>query len=278
MKKYNTFLLETKELWSGTTPIENSEIQNIIDKNCKNFSWDDTAILRSMGIPRQSYVIDPTQVNRKSLMNKNFYTLIMDNSKKWEKYPKRSKSLICSLGYKYWSGVFYRVIPFDNSKWGLCNRQDIWSDFIESKIKYEISVERIPNLIDYVYSKLKTRKFDLNDENWTKFKTQMNCFQKEVKRLKPVDLLFVKSLIKDTFGTSICDNIENENLLNILDDYFDPKENNIQLLDYKELINVEEKKARFDHGGRECWTDSTCLLVPINILDEKYKLIYENIQ
>ena len=41
------------------------------------------------------YYIDPKKGQpRVSKDTSNFYTLIMDNSKRWSKYPKRSQSLI----------------------------------------------------------------------------------------------------------------------------------------------------------------------------------------
>ena len=51
--------------------------------------------------------------------------MVIDNSKYWKDFPKRSRSLIC----RYNSSNYYRVIPLDGSIWGETNERDFWSSF-----------------------------------------------------------------------------------------------------------------------------------------------------
>ena len=73
----------------------------IVKKNCMKaynaYKNESSQIFR--GIDESSYscgYIDPKKGVRRSANTTNHYTLIMDNSSKWTKYPKRSQSIICS--------------------------------------------------------------------------------------------------------------------------------------------------------------------------------------
>lgn len=73
---------------------------------------------------------DPAKgVPRVSRNTTNHYTLIIDNSPKWKRYPQRSKSIICSTR----SGGFY-VFPEDKSRIGVCPSYDFWPSFEGSGI------------------------------------------------------------------------------------------------------------------------------------------------
>ena len=78
-------------------------------------------------------LIDPKKHTRDSANTYNYYTLINDNSPKWKKYPKRSKSIVCttdqSRAKEYGDGDVYVVFPFNGSKIGVCNADDYWVSF-----------------------------------------------------------------------------------------------------------------------------------------------------
>jgi len=68
---------------------------------------------------------------RKSANTQNYYTLVIDNSAEWAKFPKRSRSFICSVDISNASryGSAYAVFPYDYTKIGVCPDQDIWASF-----------------------------------------------------------------------------------------------------------------------------------------------------
>ena len=67
---------------------------------------------------------------RESRNTYNFYTLIIDHDPAWQKFPPRSKSLICSTTNDLMSyGKMRIVIPFDQTKFGVCDGPDIWYSF-----------------------------------------------------------------------------------------------------------------------------------------------------
>ena len=116
------------------------DIEGAIDTlntHCKNALWmleKNSPLYR--GDPRTRTtggfaIIDLTTSTRKSENTSNYYTEIFDNIPSMSKFPKRSKSLICSTdldraeGYSGNTAPFI-VIPFDDSKIGVVNEDDLW--------------------------------------------------------------------------------------------------------------------------------------------------------
>lgn len=79
------------------------------------------------------FISQPSKYERKSKLGAsgNVYTVLMDNLNSWQKFPKRSRSLICSTSGSTAKnyGQVYLVIPFDGAKWGVCPDEDIWNSF-----------------------------------------------------------------------------------------------------------------------------------------------------
>jgi len=75
---------------------------------------------------------DPRKYLRKSANTINFYNfLTSDVLKNWSKFPRRNKSLICSLSSFNASGYgeIYYVFPENGSTIGVCPAQDMWNSF-----------------------------------------------------------------------------------------------------------------------------------------------------
>ena len=105
-------------------------IEQYSPKTIKSFK--DVRIYRGVhNINVDPKYVDPTQFNRKSSSTSNFYTVIIDNSPAWSKYPKRSQSLVCSTNFEYASGYgkTYLVIPIDGVPIGVCSEDDFWGSF-----------------------------------------------------------------------------------------------------------------------------------------------------
>ena len=134
MKLYN-YLNEsrTKKL----SIYEDEQFDKIVQKKCSDivnrYKKGQDIILRGAKNNYDFAYIDPTKSTRKSAyaMN-NFYTLLMDELlPSWKNMPKRSKSVIATnnlnkaMGY----GMMYIVYPYNGSKIGICNEEDIWDSF-----------------------------------------------------------------------------------------------------------------------------------------------------
>jgi hypothetical protein len=113
MKKYNNFLLERND----TQMITEEKVIELL-KNCKHIDLDNPTIGRYCALLEDYYLIDPKKHDRRSANTQNYYTYIIDNSKDWEDFPKRSKSLICHG---------YAKIPPYYDQYIIKNNDDSWS-------------------------------------------------------------------------------------------------------------------------------------------------------
>ncbi len=139
------FLLEYNEYKNSTRSKELSkeDFLELLSNNCTQYSFDNTQIYRGVRSGRSIYsdrggkgdflYMNPVGKKRLSIENENIHTFCMDNLPVWKEYPKRSESLIgiTSLEGSKMYGEVYVVIPFDNSKIGVCPSYSIWSSFGE---------------------------------------------------------------------------------------------------------------------------------------------------
>jgi hypothetical protein len=111
---------------------------DLLNAHCKNALWmlhDDAPIWRGFSNPPNLMfqTIDTSKSERRSENTSNYYTAILDNNPKMAKYPKRSRSLICSMdrhdANAFASGNLgaFAIIPFDDAKIGAVNEADMWN-------------------------------------------------------------------------------------------------------------------------------------------------------
>ena len=207
-------------------------------------------------------ILDPkTSVPRKSANTLNYYTFIIDNSKKWSKYPKRSQSIICltdnkniMLDYNYW------VIPKNGAKIGEAPKSDMWFSF-DTDDTLDTLNESIKLLLNlpYIEDDVKT----ITDDNYFKIATRFNLYDfdsslSEFKKatlsfdrwFKDQDELSLSELKKNFSYTFFFKNWKGEPLYNYLDKLLDPKKNGFKI---KSITNLD--------NNREAWTDSKSLLI-----------------
>jgi hypothetical protein len=245
MKNYGNYILETsiKPIPTILEWYEKSGDKKILQElskedflelkmtYCKDWNKDDTKIFKGIDTNLSKYnYINPTIIQRKSANTSNISTLLFDNSPYNIKYPKRSKSLICTSNYNRATlyGDVYRVIPFDGAKIAVCPDYDFWYSF--RKIAEYGNIDDFNDLISFSY--------------YSNFITQINDTNYDI---------FIRQL------QNLCDKLKIENKYNFptdINDYFklfDAKSNDIDLYDYKEY-------AKLDLANNEVWTDSKCLL------------------
>ena len=249
MKNYGNYILETSikpipTVLDWYEESGNKKIQQELSKDdflelkntyCKDWNNNDTKIFKGINSDYSEYnYINPTIIERKSANTSNISTLLFDNSPYNIKYPKRSKSLICTSNYKratlykYFIGDVYRVIPFDGAKIAVCSNYDFWYSF--RKISEYENIAKFNDLVSLSYGS--NFLDNINDKNYD---------------------IFIKQL------QNLCDKLKIINTYNLpteINDYFklfDAKLNDINLYDYKEY-------AKLDLKNNEVWTDSKCLL------------------
>ena len=92
------------------------------------------------------FKVDPSQRERKSRSGYNYHTLLMDNLPEWSRFPKRSKSLICSTDQATAAGFAHSnfiVFPYDGAKFGICPKRDLQYSFkkFSSLADFEIRLQ-----------------------------------------------------------------------------------------------------------------------------------------
>ena len=123
------------------------ELIEIIRENCMGAIQSARAGVFIYRGTRSSYmggVFDPSQGERKSQNTSNYYTLLLDTNPANRGWPKRSQSFIASNrkskaeGYAYSSkgdGTLLWLLPFDDTKIGLVNEDDLWDLRVDFGIK-----------------------------------------------------------------------------------------------------------------------------------------------
>jgi len=235
---------------------------NFALKKCKISFFKESYAFRSLLSTSLFRITDPKKGEpRKSFNTQNYYTLIIDNSSKWKKYPKRSKSIICSAIF----GDYY-VLPIDGSKWGICPYWDFWVSFRDgSKIGSLPVFNECLELLAQDVLGLKTH-FDKN------IKVVKNVFEMIDKEKASNYELFLKKtkFIKgdDKFSFFLpYINKQNLKLYTFCEQLLDPAKNNFKIA----KVGINLKNMTDDV---EVWTDGVCLLVGTKIW-KKFKEVVE---
>jgi len=253
------------------TPIDIDECVDYVIKNCTDFINNPVLIKRRINAS-ESFKSVP--VERKSRDNRNYYTLLIDNSVNWEEYPKRRKCFCCTLikdenikmyndGVETHPSAYndFLVIPIDNSKWGVCSNSDIYHSF-----KFVPTLSYFFDTLSFLYYKfyldhirdddIKHMKTDIlqlqndlyknfvdfddlkNDKFWIDFDIAHYSYELEI-------------FLKKYWGGDLFDGIENE---------MNPNKNNFKIENYADL-----KKSYKDI---EVWTESPCVFIPFSSIDD----------
>jgi len=131
MISFKNYLVEDAML---PKPMPDEDIIKWCEKNANTYlKSGSSTIFRGMNsISGNGGIINTNDFTRKSRNTFNYYTTWLDNSPDWSKYPKRSKSYICSTSedttYGY-GETCYVIIPSDNLQIGVCSENDFWYSF-----------------------------------------------------------------------------------------------------------------------------------------------------
>jgi hypothetical protein len=221
-------------------------------------------ISRSSSNFKQFKIYTPKSHKRHSAHTENYYTEIMDNSKYWSEYPKRSTSIVASTSKEKAAayGILYHVIPIEeNAKLGVAPESDIWGSFefalekLDKLFKEELAIPTaIPDF---------THLAGLNNFLRTKFDLSKEADYQEMRKKIILNDKSFKLLDRDsTWNNSKFDYNKEEVLalqnkwgtfLNYIEYLLSPKWNGFEIKEYNSRVTLP-----YD---REVWTDSDCLLI-----------------
>lgn len=212
---------------------------DIIRRDCSQILQSGTAIYKGVrNIDPDTVLFNPAAGNRKSKNNANYYTLLIDNLPIWSKFPKRSKSLICtnSLDSALQYGSVYRVLPLNDAKFGICPTFDIWASFNISLKNQHVKINRI------FYS------VGINDDNYASFLKDILINKDKICQI----------MIEQGYPTLSDElkSVKNINgLIRMFQMWYNPVVNDFKLANNLTLSGV--------HGSVpiEVWTDSKCYMI-----------------
>lgn len=197
--------------------------------------------------------VKPKDFDRVSANTSNYYTMLLDNSKKWNKFPKRSKSLICGNQFKAAYGSMserYVVIPKDGSKIGICPTDDFWDAFHMTYTGSDMS-EFNQDLEWIIEAFGMNRPKDINT-----LRKQVKLIDSQVAQLDDMDgydAMRRQTRVNSTNDLWQMMKMKQWTLSEVLDYIIDPKENNFRLIDHPKNLPTGR--------SRECWTDGDSLLL-----------------
>lgn len=249
-----------------TEEISEKEVKKLLQTTHKE-AWDRrklAPIYRGISFKKPFGFVRPSQSERTSANTINVYTLLMDNLSSWSKFPKRSKSLICSTSrgraadYGY-SGGIYTVVPKNGAKIGVCPKYDIWDSFnimsIEGKPvtanAFNFMVRDMMSLVNREearYSSFDKSWFER--ATWGKFKAELDKLDKDRRKvleyIENEDPEYGGGLVK-FFGLDKT----NKKFIDIIEGMIDPVKNEFELKTTGDPLPV----------NKEVWTDADCVLI-----------------
>jgi len=220
-------------------PLEMDEFYKLLNSGdysdiLKNINNQKCLLFRGTLSDEPVAYIDPTKGKpRKSRNTTNEYTLLIDNLPEWKKFPKRSKSLICTTNPNDTEnyGSTKLILPKNGAKLGICSSDDFWDSFH--------IIQKELNVADMFTFNIQLRDIigQGMDGNW---KTLKNAIDK----WDVTDLPFIPDEWQDVIQ-------DNGTLMKALKYLLDPKLNKFQI---KSIGDVLPQYT-------EVWTDSPCLVL-----------------
>lgn len=248
-----------KHLTEGnrSKPISEDEFYKGVKKECKkalNAYKKGDRIWRGIqhiNVSDGYYMIDPKKGSaRRSAHTSNYYTYVITNSPQWKKYPKRTRSIICSsdLFTAENFGYAYLVLPIDGAKIGVTPIWDFWGAF-QKTLTDDDTLDDFNWQLEGVFS---DQSVVLKQNSYSAFVKSLKEFDKAVKIMK-VDELFIGHPIDKFFKR-----FYKGDLLKALQQAFDPAKNGF------ELKTIGDSLPR----DAEVWTDAKSYMIGVDNMDD----------
>jgi len=213
--------------------------------------------------------VEPNKHQRYAAYTSNYYIAMMDGSKYWKEYPKRSQSIICTSHFNKAAGygAVYRVIPLkENSKVAVCPSDDIffsWNYLFKhlKELGFHFDRKYIRYLNTIIEEIIGTENIP-EQENISKelISSHMREFIEYLDELDEYEWdeweNYERNLISGFAKKYINGEVKINDLYEEIEYRMNPKDNGFSLIEYGKDTNINEET--------EVWTDVECMLVHIN--------------
>jgi hypothetical protein len=285
-KQINTIISAT----SKTTNINNKKINKILENYntiitaCKDSN--NKLLYRANKANNATPIFTISDVHRKSAATNNVYTVLISKIlPSWENWPKRNESIIFTndiwaassylndedfqIRGRIQNRALYNIFPNNNAKIAVCSSDDMWNSFqnIQNLDAFDI---KFISLLNYAcvqsgyknYTK-KAIEILFNKEDTEEILNILNITEKYIHSLD--DNAIKKILQSGTVASEITVfslifheiKHNNKNIIDTLDDIFNPIKNKFTLCDPSGLIKYIKKGNKI----KEFYTTDECLLV-----------------
>lgn len=279
-----------------TIPIDEDQFFDLYKKNCKLYNPDRMKIYRGNRLlddEDTAYAYsDPRSASPRPSRNTESFTMwLMENMDEWQKYPRRSQSLICSTTSSYARsyGRTFVVIPYDTARVGVCATSDFFhtitdnlgadvpeynsliSTFIEQTIYLMRSFGKDKNINAPTFG-IGSYSYGSHKKPPTKehFFSLLKSFDRfYLKHPELIGSLSVKSYYSTNtkIEKMIIDGLSRKMpLVDILGQKLTPEENGFELYNMQnfDLLKIAHSTGSY---GNEVWTDGPALFVEYNSFD-----------
>jgi len=186
------------------------------------------------------YLLSPNpKIHRSSANTTNYYTLIINNAPAWKQFPKREVICTTDIDTAHGYGQPFIVYPTNGAKIGVVPGADIWSQEFDSYNYY----------LDDIFHDMRVLNIKAAQTNYKEFLKA--CEHVDIYKNAGKDYM-VSSSAKHYFKSYFEGNIKFIDFLQ--NDVYSPK-------GFK-VLNLKTFKT--DDKRHEVWTDTPCLLRPLN--------------
>lgn len=206
---------------------------------------------------------------RKSANTTNYYTLFMDNDTSWSKFPKRSKSFICSSGD--YAGSFgdnqYIVLPFDGVDIGVCSDTDLWGSFKHLKDSTTSDIEDMNDILEKIFDDVNIKD---SDKDWKTLQQAMKLVSDKFN--EKGDPNYFEKIITSSWDRDFAKWLDinwKGSFEKTLRSLLDPKKNKFALTDFTKL----KKHVPDNRSGVELWLEGPALFFNMKTFSTTTRLI-----
>ncbi len=245
-------------------PLSRERFEEMKESKAPGYSLDNDRIFRGIrGFGYDFAMVDPTgHRERKSAhAQTNYYTLIINNSFAWRRYPRRELSCTTSSSKAAGYGDVYLVVPYDGVEWGICPDKDIFFSF--GRLQKEVGFDNIDRFMSVI------RSFFSEYLDSVPYESDFTDFKFHLEKLG--DKLAEIGFFEENYSDMLKDGFEN---------LWGPYKNS-KFFEYNEFDQfvfdlIDPEKNGFEvqetwsgaPDNREVWTDGPCLLVRLAFLKE----------
>ncbi len=147
------------------------EFNKLYKKNCKNHKNQKVKLYRGIQHKYENDLyVNPKGHIRSSIENENIHVILMSEMDSWKNFPKYNQSVIGTTmikeaeSYNHY-GTLFEIIPFDNTKIGVCSQRNIWNSYGGYHSAY--------NIIRIVDNFLRSWINDYDSKSWEKIKKEI---------------------------------------------------------------------------------------------------------